>query len=291
MIRAMNAKIPFLSGLVGVLMVGAMLRGEQPSDPYGMPGPGPTGGPSGSSQPPQKPGGLLAPNDIDHADAEISSWMLHPPGECCSPCEGRLIASEVYLRVGASFNVGGRNLNGGLDTGFDSGAGFRVSFFNHEATSAWVIDLGLSDIYNSTHSPPSFTLIHVLNRPNGPLYPQINVTPEGLNRTYFDYGVGREWYILGSQRCDAAVNWRIGADVGGRWGTAKMIFDQLNHRTGILEGVYTAIHSDVLIPWHCYTLTAGARLEWDYTWDHILQGQNNADLSGFNLLFTAGIMF
>ncbi len=284
----MNAKILWLGGLLGVLMGGAMLRGQPPTSPYGDPE---TVSP-GSQANPSQGANLTSPNDIDHADATLPSYVLGPQGECgcCSIC-GRPIGSEVYLRTGASFNIGGRNLNGSLETGFDSGAGFRVSFFNHAETSAWVIDLGVSDIYNSTNSPSSFTLLNVLNRPNGPVYPRINVTPEGLNRTYFDYGFGHEWYLWGSARCEAPVNWRIGADVGGRWGTAKMIFDQLNHRTGVLEGTYVAIHSDLLIPWRCYLLSVGARLEWDYTWDHILQSQNQTDLSGFNVLLTGGINF
>lgn len=284
--RIMNAKILCLGGLVGVLLGGAVLRGQPPTDPYGMSSPP---APRGQADQPQDPG-LLAPNDINHADATLSSWILHPPGDCCGPVDGRPIASEVYLRTGISLNNGGHNLNGSLQPGFDAGAGFRVSFFNHDDDKAWVIDLGVSNIYNSTHSPASFTLINVLNRPSGPVYPSINVTPEGLNRTYFDYGIGREWYILGPAQCNS-TNWRIGADVGGRWGTAKMIFDQLNHRTGILEGAYVAIHTDWLFPWRCYTLTTGIRLEWDYTWDHILQGQNQTDLSGFNLLLTGGLMF
>jgi hypothetical protein len=282
----MNAKTLWLCGLAGMVLCAAVLRGAEPG-PYGMPGAAPQSGPNGQPAGPS----LLAPNDIDHADATLSSWMLHPAGgDCCSPLDGKLIASEAYLRVGPSFNIGGRNLNGALDIGIDTSAGFRVSFFNHADDKAWVIDLGVSDIVNSTRSPGSYTLLNVFNRPSGPVYPQINVSPEGLNRTYFDYGIGREWYLWGPEHCDD-VNVRVGADVGGRWGTAKMDFDQLNHRTGILEGVYTAVHADFIIPWRCYTLTTGVRFEWDYTWDHILQAQNNTDLSGFNLLLTGGILF
>src|SRR5262249_13747472 len=156
------------------------------ADPYGLGG----SMPSGTSTSQSAGSGLTAPNDIDHPDATLPSYVQHPPGDCCGPLDGKRIASEVYLRAGPSFNIGGRNLGGGLSTGFDSGAGFRVSFFNQTDDAAWVIDLGVSDIYNSTKAPPSYTLINVVNRPTGTVIPLINVTPEGLNRTYFDYGVG-----------------------------------------------------------------------------------------------------
>jgi hypothetical protein len=282
----MNAKILWLGGLVGVLTCAIGLRADEPHDPYGVPGSVPPAGPTGEQH-----GGGFAPDGLDHADATLDSYILHPAGACCSPLCGRPIVSEAYLRAGPSFNIGGSNLKGGLETGIDFGGGFRVLFFDHAANKAWAIDLGVSDIVNSTRAAPSYTLINVVNRPSGTVLPRVDVTPEGLNRTYFNYGFGRERYLWGSQQHEAPLNWRVGADIGGRWGTAKMIFDQLNHRTGILEGVYTAIHTDVVIPWRCYTLSAGVRLEWDYTWDHILQGQNNTDLSGFNLLLTGGITF
>ncbi len=241
--------------------------------------------------PVQEGGGPYASGTADHPDATLSSWILHPAGDCCGPADGKPIASELYLRCGPAFNIRGHDLNGALQTGLDINGGFRVSFFNQEANKAWVIDLGLRNVYNSTRSPGRYTLINTIDRGTGLLVPAINVTPESLNRTYFDYGLGREWYLWGSEQDESGPNWRIGADFGGRWGTAKMRFDEIRRRTGSLYGLYAAIHSDIVYPWHCYNFTAGLRLEWDYTWMHILQGQNDANLSGVNLLVTSGIIF
>src|SRR5438270_8163072 len=159
--RNMNAKRLWLGSLLGMLLVAAGLRGqesrsERMADAYGTPGSAPVAGtmngPEGT--------GPLGHDGIDHPDAALSSWILHPAGgDCCGPVDGRPIASELYVRAGPSFNIGGRNLNGALDTGFDSSAGFRVSFLNREGDRAWVIDLGISDIYNTTHSPGRYTLI------------------------------------------------------------------------------------------------------------------------------------
>ena len=77
------------------------------------------------------------------------------------------------------------------------------------------------------------------------------------------------------------------ADGGGRYGTMKMDFNEIKHRTRVLENGYVAAHTDY--EWNCgkciyYT---GFRCEWDYTANTILQRQS--DFQDLNWLITLGV--
>ncbi len=125
------------------------------------------------------------------------------------------------------------------------------------------------------------------------------VSIEDLNRTFVNVGGGREWYLwgqaptylnCGQQEC-GQLAWRFGIDGGGRYGTAKLELNQVQHRTDTIAGLYAAAHTDVEYPCGCCTFQAGIRVEFDYTWMDILQQQNDADLEEINLLFTVGARF
>ena len=87
------------------------------------------------------------------------------------------------------------------------------------------------------------------------------------------------------------INWRWGVDVGGRYGTGKVNFHEINHLTGVLWGAFGSVHSDIEIPCRCCILQAGLRLEYSYTLSDILQEQNSGDIQQVNLLFTLGSRF
>jgi hypothetical protein len=110
------------------------------------------------------------------------------------------------------------------------------------------------------------------------------------NRTFANLALGGEWYLSGPATCNHRT-WRSGFDVGGRWGTAKMDLTGIQHRTGVLTGVFAAVHSDLEIPCGCYLFFAGVRAEWGYTFSDILQSQNDADVMDVNLMLTAGVRF
>jgi hypothetical protein len=129
------------------------------------------------------------------------------------------------------------------------------------------------------------------------------VSIEDLNRTFFNVGFGRDWYLFGEAPtylnrgcgengcgCGGPV-WRIGVDGGGRYGTAKLEVNQVRHRTDTIAAMYVGAHSDVEVPCGCCIFQAGIRVEYDYTWMDILQEQNDADVQGINLLFTIGTRF
>lgn len=131
------------------------------------------------------------------------------------------------------------------------------------------------------------------------------VSVEDLNRTYFNVGFGRDWYLFGEAPtylnrgcgedgcgcgCGGPV-WRVGVDGGGRYGSAKLELNQVRHRTDTIAGMFVGAHSDVEIPCGCCIFQAGVRVEWDYTWMDILQEHNDADVQDINLLFTIGTRF
>jgi hypothetical protein len=126
--------------------------------------------------------------------------------------------------------------------------------------------------------------------------PSFPVTVQSVNRTFATLGLGREWYLWGQGRVEGMnhgelPNWRVGAEVGGRYGTADLILNEIQRRTDNIGGFYLAIFSDLEYPWHCCTFMAGLRLEYAYTWDDVLQSPNPSDLQDLNLLITLGVRF
>jgi hypothetical protein len=128
------------------------------------------------------------------------------------------------------------------------------------------------------------------------------VTISDLNRTFFNLGGGRDWYLLGrpaptylncaDRGCEGGGPvWRFGIDGGGRYGTAKLELHELRHRTDTIAGLYIGAHTDVEVPCGCCIFQAGIRFEYDYTWMDILQERNDADVSDINLLLTVGTRF
>ena len=74
------------------------------------------------------------------------------------------------------------------------------------------------------------------------------VTVREVNRTFMNLGGGKEMYLIGSAHCDG-LTWRIGWDGGGHYGSERVTFNEIPHRTGVIEGAYAALHSDIEIPW------------------------------------------
>lgn len=160
----------------------------------------------------------------------LSNWILGErcPG-CCGPIGGNgPIGSEMYLRSGVSIPIGGGALEGSLSTGWDLEGGARVLFFNRAVDAAWTVDISVTNIFNPPNSTPNHvTLTNVPLQTAGitggtttTTVPSLTVTPSDLNRTYVNISAGREVWMLGT--ADSShndLNWRIGWDVGGRWGT------------------------------------------------------------------------
>src|SRR5262249_21704189 len=172
-------------------------------------------------------------------------------------------------------------------------------FFNPAREAAWTADLSVNNIHNTAHTqnvPIQLFNVQqtqvVLGQRQTITVPEVNVTIKGLNRTFVNLAGGREWYLMGTGDPNMdGWNWRVGGDVGGRYGTARVDFNEFQHMTGALSGLFLSVHSDVEIPCKCAIFNAGLRLEWDYNWTTLLQKQNLSDFQEFNLLVTAGIRY
>jgi hypothetical protein len=241
---------------------------------------------------------------INPTRATLSEWILYPrDAGCCGPtgkCKSGPILLETYFRTGPEFTVGGGNYNSVLQTGWNIGGGARSLFFNADADQAWVVDLGISNThYNSNNREQNIQLFNLpyldrsgefgigVNR-SITLNPTVGII--SLNTTFVNLSGGKEYYLRGDA-FNKDNSWRIGGDVGGRYGSAKTEFVGFPNLKDTVGAVFLSIHSDLQIPFGKVNLIAGLRLEWDYIWSDILQSQNNSDLSNISLLYNGGIQF
>lgn len=230
----------------------------------------------------------------------LSQWIVGTEPDCCGPLSDKTpIKSEIYLRSGASFPFGDGPLEKSLDNGWAIAGGYRALCFDRGSLAAWTFDLGLMNIYNG--SSDSATAVPLLNvDTNGGaqrgrlVLPSVSATPSELTRTWLNFSVGREYYLYGAPngtRDDEDGCWRVGFDIGGRYGSAKVQFRELQHLTDVIGGAFIALHSDYEYSTGCCTWFAGVRTEADYTWSDILQIQNKSDLWGINLLANIGVRY
>jgi hypothetical protein len=291
--RAQTSTSPTVGGQMGGLETGPVDPGSIINDSPRLPGNVPFySGPQslqtpGTEAPPQEP-----------VRATLSSWMLYPraPG-CCGPTGafGPIVA-ELFMDTGAAFNVSGGIFGHALSSaGWDIEGGGRTLFYNPQCTAAWTVALGVTNIYNQGNdSTVNATLINYNFQ--GTTIPALTVGVRDLNRTYANFGLGRDWYLWGQAHVDGISegelpNWRVGCEVGGRYGTAKLEATEVTNITETIYGTYVALYTDVEYPWHCCILTAGLRMEYGYTWCDILQQQNRTDVEDLNVLLTVGIRF
>jgi hypothetical protein len=264
----------------------------------------------------------------------LSEWLLYPrsPG-CCGPVgQHGPIQTDIFVRTGITFPVGGGLLVHSLRDGWDVELGARALFFDPALQRAWTISLSVSNVFTpGRDNVPTFTLFNIpvktsagalqaaqqaaQNAANGTTsstntssanaaaqtqanstpvtltVPQINASVASFNQTFVNAAFGREWYVVGCADCGDHWNWRVGADFGGRYGSAKLELNELSHRTDTIGGMFVAGHTDLEIPCRCAIVQAGLRAEYGYTWTDILQSQNPGDFQSFSLLFTLGARF
>jgi hypothetical protein len=279
----MSRKNVSLGGLVVALLLGVgQARGQ-----------GGTGGDtSGGYRPPQAP---ETPSPQGQpAQLTLSSWMLYPRGDgCCGPLCGGPIGGEVFLQSGISFPVGGGVFGQTLHTGWDIEGGVRSLFFDTGCEAATAVTLSLSNVHNNSTSQDTFPYqINNLAATVNGVTPKVTipVTVAGLNRTYVNLSLGREWWLWGPADADC-TNFRFGVDGGGRYGTEKLELGQLPHVKDVIGGLFAAVHAD--FEWACggCVWQAGVRGEYSYTWSDILKTGNNTDTQEINLLFRAGVRY
>jgi hypothetical protein len=289
--------------------------GTGPSlDGYAPASPSAPAVPDGTSGQPAAPPSAAGPAGPGHPQpiliGGMSSWLLYPRAPCCCGPLGHCgpIGCEIFGRTGIAFPVGGGVFGNVLRPGWDVEGGGRVLFFDPPRERAWTVMLSVSNIFNHANGNSGadpVTLVNVpihttLANPANPqqstpvtqTLPSIGLTVRSYNQTFVNAGFGREWYLFGTaDPGQTGFNWRIGADVGGRYGTAKINFNEIQHHTDVVGGIFTAIHSDIEVPWNCCIFQAGMRLEYNYIWDDALQAPNPSDYQSINLLFQAGARF
>jgi hypothetical protein len=295
----MNAKTVFTCALVVILAGVPAVHGQSPAG-AGDGAPVAFGG-----IPVATPGGAGEPLPEMQMPV-LSSWILNPRGDVRGPVGGNgPIRIEFFLRSGIDFPVGGSRYMETLQNGWTIAGGIRSLFFTTAGDSAWAFDVGVLNTFNHGKRPdiqfpltilvpPSTNNViggnanKVVNFGTDPGVP--GVTTEGLNRTYFTLGMGKEWFgkLAFLPQC---WNWRCGVDGGGRYGCESMGFNEIRHRTDTIGALYAAIHSDIEMPCNCAMLFVGLRLEYAYTWADILQSTTNADVQDLNLLFNVGLRY
>jgi hypothetical protein len=151
--------------------------------------------------------------------------------------------------------------------------------------------LSISNIRNQgQRSDIKFPITQITGTPPALTTRSVAVSMKNLNRTNVNVASGGEWYLRGTANA-CEPRWRVGFDAGGRIGSVRGEFNEIQHRTDVLGGVFIGLHTDLEIPCGCCTFLAGLRAEWGYNWMDILQLQNNSDLQDVNLLLTAGVRF
>lgn len=235
-----------------------------------------------------------------------SPYFTDGPG-CCGPLgrNGR-VGYEIYSYTGPTWAIGEGEFTRRLQTGWMVGGGGRSLFFDTSHTKAWVLDVGLSYQYNrgeiddpiqSDVRQPPFT-----NPITGEITPRPDVLTEvavrALHRTNVNFGFGYDWWRRGpgSVGLEDQTNWRCGALLGGRWGTAHVDLEPVGvpggyaRRQNVTHGIFLAVHGTVEVPMGSWILFAGLRTEWGYDWTNIVPPMSG-NIHNLNILLTSGIRF
>jgi hypothetical protein len=236
-----------------------------------------------------------------------SPWYADGPG-CCGPLGAHgQVAYELYLNTGPNMVFGSGEFTDRLNVGWIVGGGGRSMFFNPEGDAAWVIDLGLSYTYNRGSSQ-DFSDLFLRQQPlqdatTGQLIPQPDRLAtsriRGLHRTSFNFAVGRDWFRWGPGIPGGEPGWnvRVGADVGGRWGTSHIDVVPLDEgpngyarRQKVFHGLFIGGHANCEVPLGGWIWTSGLTVQWGYDWMDIAPPLKG-DIQNVNFLLSTGFRF
>jgi hypothetical protein len=290
----MSVKIPFAAAPVLAGLLCCVAQGQAPPE---MARPDPP--PAYVTAPADEAPGVEGPPAYQ-GPPTLDDWMTYRrPGSCYCPIGGNgPIQTELYVRAGPEFIVGGGTYGHTLGPGWQIQGGGRVLFFDPSRTSAWALDLGLVNSYNRARRQDVQIPITVIVP--GPFGSQEmsfgtngvpGVTIAVLNRTYANLGLGKEWWV-GLSASDPGRKLRWGVDGGARYGSEKGEFNEIHHRTDTIAAAYAALHADLEYTCGCCcTFSVGVRAEYSYTWSDILQSLNNSDVQDVTVLLTLGVRF
>jgi hypothetical protein len=301
----MNGRSILPAVVIAILFTALPARAQQVQDPstpgtnplnnnYGSPFPLPLG--RGLEDPPK-------PAPTGPQVTSLSSYILggasHPDG-CCGPTGGPNsgpISWDIYFRNGVALSFG-NPFAGDLNAGWAVQGGARALLFDRDEEAAWVIDFGITNIYQQAGGENVFHLTNLTEKNAAGqqiTIPDSFLTSNYLNRTMVGVSLGRELWVMGSGKhaVDGApgLNWRLGWDFGGRWGTEKWQPNEFHHLTDVNGGIFLALHTDLECNCGSCIFQTGFRLEYAYTWDDVIQHQNRGDIQDILLMWTLGIRF
>ncbi|MBX9680465.1 MAG: hypothetical protein K2X38_17030 [Gemmataceae bacterium] len=212
---------------------------------------------------------------------------------CDSPVGGNAaIGTELIWRNGASFVFGNQRLGRELGTGFTTEIIARTLFYSQDYREAFIVDLGVGDTYNPARSgartPTVLNILQPNSRTGAATRMNIPVTVKNYNRSYLSYGVGKQWFLW-NDALTVGDNFRVGVDIGGRWGSSSARFNEIRHRTDTIDGLYIGGDAKWETPTRFGMFSVGVRTEWTYTWTEILQAPS--DMQEINLLLSLGVRY
>lgn len=223
-------------------------------------------------------------------------YRVDAPG-CCGPIggDGR-IGYELYTYSGVNIPFG-PGLASHLNAGWTVGGGTRTLFFDPSYTSAWTVDLGLSYTHNwgAGSKEPETLWIRQTTKDRVALS-----GIRGVNRTSFNFNFGRDVWLMGAGNNGGmqGTNVRVGAWIGGRYGTSHVDIDPLDEPVGsgyarrqnVFEGVVVGSHVTWDTPMGGWILFGGLRAEYGYDWTNLvppIQG----NINNVNIQAQLGIRF
>jgi len=243
----------------------------------------------------------MVPNPVP--GAVYSPWCGdNPAGGCCGPLGANgPVTYETYFRTGPSLISGGGPMATIMKTfGWNIQAGARSLLFNPSGDAAWVLDLGLG--YTNNRGRGAESPIDILSNSvkfGGVTPGTFTAGATEMRRTSFNFGVGRDYFLNGPGVVGVAPeygNFRLGWDVGGRWGTASIDFEPFGdpdgnrRRQNVYHGVYAGGQATWEKPCGGWTFYMGGRVEWGYYWTNLIP-PNDGDFRDVNLLFMLGVRF
>jgi hypothetical protein len=170
-----------------------------------------------------------------------------------------------------------RNLNRGFTIQF----GGRSQLFDSDGAAAWAIEPHITFSNNKGKEKDIITLGGEAVRISGLYRWAVGV---GLGRDYF---LARPGFVLDTWD----MNFRLGWDVGGRWGTGHVDFspafefDGYRRNHDVFAQTFAGITGTMEMPMGAYTALFGGRVEWDYTFsDFVPRGSGFHEINAMLML-------
>ena len=238
----------------------------------------------------------------------LHQQILASPPNCCGPVGSNgPITYELFTYTGPVLIPGGGNeITGATRFGWAVQGGSRALLFNSARDAAWTLSLGLRYAYNGadnsrvfdvfTRQPTTQNQTTGVNTPNGPDQ-LIPYRLRGITRSEITYGVGRDWWLNGPGTTPSeSWNSRVGVDVGGRYGTARVDLipvpapNSYTRKSVVNNTITFGAHYNVERPFGASVLFGGFRTEYGLSFTNVIPPQDG-NFQDISFLLTLGVRF